>query len=214
MHTAKILLIPAALLLWQTAPCKESRAAAPPTIAEIHALLAGRYENGAQVAHGKATGETPPPQHVTITIEPTEQQDWELWRVHMDVEPAVAESAESDTSLDAVWAINVSRQAGKPAQLIPYTLKPSVDEASVKVATFDRTQWLPLEACTLDIDVRKSGMVAQVPPDEMCVAETMGLGGKRAFLPTWVEREGDWLHAQLMYFGKPWRVDARIEGHR
>jgi hypothetical protein len=36
-----------------------------------------------------------------------------------------------------------------------------------------------------------------------------GLGGKRAFLPNSVEREGDWLHVQLMYFGRPWRVDAR-----
>jgi hypothetical protein len=54
-----------------------------------------------------------------------------------------------------------------------------------------------------------SQIVAGVPPNEMCVAETMGLGGKRAFLPTWIEREGDRLAVQLIYFGKPWRVEAR-----
>jgi hypothetical protein len=43
----------------------------------------------------------------------------------------------------------------------------------------------------------------------MCVAVTMGLGGKRAFLPNSIEREGDWLHVQLMYFGKPLRVNAQ-----
>jgi hypothetical protein len=36
----------------------------------------------------------------------------------------------------------------------------------------------------------------------------MGLGGKRAFLPSWIERQGDWLRVQLIYFGKPWRVNA------
>jgi hypothetical protein len=193
----------ATLALSQTAPCKGKDA---PTL-EVD--FAGRYENGAQVAQGKATGETPPPQHVVITIEPTEQKDWQLWRVHMDVEPALAATAGSDTTLEAVWAMNISRQAGKPLQIIPYTLKPSLDEASMKASAFDRTQWLSLEACTLDVDVGKSRIIAKTPPDEMCVAATMGLGGKRAFLPSWIERQGDWLRVQLIYFGKPWRVNAR-----
>jgi hypothetical protein len=143
-----------------------------------------------------------------ITIEPTAQKDWQLWRVHMDVEPAVAETAGSDTSLEAVWAMNVIRPAGKPLQFIPYTLKPSLDEASVKAAAFDRSDWLSLEACTLEVDLGKSRITAAAPPDEMCVAATMGLGGKRAFLPSWIEHEGDRLRVQLIYFGKPWRVDA------
>jgi hypothetical protein len=199
-----LVLAVATLVLSRTAPCQERD-----PFAEVEVRLAGRYENGAQVARGKAANETPPPQHVVITIEPTEQKDWELWRVHMDVEPAVAETAGSDTSLEAVWAMNISRQAGKPLQIIPYTLKPSLDAASVKASAFDRTQWLSLEACTLDVEFGKSRIVAQAPPDEMCVAATMGLGGKRAFLPSWIEREGDGLRVQLIYFGKPWRVEAR-----
>ena len=37
-------------------------------------------------------------------------------------------------------------------------------------------------------------------------------GGKRAFLPTAVSRTGDFVYAQLTYFGKPWKVAARRQG--
>jgi hypothetical protein len=192
-----------------TVQCKD-KAVDAPSIAGVNAFLAGRYDNSAQVADGKGTSENAAPQHVTITIEPTQRADWQLWRVHMDVDPDVAQSAGSDTSLDAVWAMNISRRAeDRSLQLIPYTLNPSVDITSVKASAFDKTQWFSLEACMLRGDFGTSRIVAQVPPQEMCVAETMGLGGKRAFLPSAVEREGDWLHVQLMYFGRPWRVNAR-----
>jgi hypothetical protein len=88
-------------------------------------------------------------------------------------------------------------------------LAPSVDLASVKASGFDQKQWLSLDACGLGGHFAPSRIVARAPADEMCVAATMGLGGKRAFLPTSVEREGNWLHVQLIYFGKPWRVDAQ-----
>jgi hypothetical protein len=204
-----IMLTAAVLAAYPAAPCR-ARDAAAASSADVGALLAGRYDNSAQVAQGKAAVDDHPPQHVVITIEPTQRADWEIWRVHMDVDSAVAQAAGSDESLDAVWALNISRPApGKPLQLIPYTLRPSLDEASAKASAFDQGQWLPLEACALNGNLGKSRIVAQSPADEMCVAETMGLGGKRAFLPSWIEREGDSLHVQLIYFGKPWRVDAR-----
>ena len=109
--------------------------------------------------------------------------------------------------------MNISRGAdSKSLQLIPYTLNPSVDSAAVKATAFDKTQWFSLEACALQGSFSKSRIVAQAPADEMCVAETMGLGGKRAFLPSWIECDGDWLHAQIMYFGEPWRVAAHRTG--
>jgi hypothetical protein len=189
------------------APCKD-KSGDGTSVATIGALLVGRYENSAQVAAGKE--QHPPPQHVTVTIESTPETNWELWRVHMDVDADVAESAGSDTSLDAVWAMNISRKPEDGSfQFIPYTLRPSVDIASLNASAFDKAQWLPLEACALRGKFRASRLDAQVPPDEMCVAVSMGIGGKRAFLPNSVEREGDWLRVQLMYFGKPWRVDAR-----
>jgi len=187
-----------------------SRDAAPVSVADVSALLAGRYDNAAQLELNKPAAGDPPLQHVTVTIELTQRAEWELWRIHMDVDPAVANSAGSETSLNALWAMNIlRRKAGQPLELIPYTLKPSVSEASVNAAAFDQAQWLSLEACALGGNFTKSRAVVQAPADEMCVAETMGLGGKRAFLPSWVERDGDRLGVELIYFGKPWRVDAR-----
>lgn len=199
----------ALLGIYRMAECKE-RVGAEPSTAAPAALLAGRYDNAAQVARGKADGEEPPPQRVTISVEPTPRAGWQLWRVHMDVDPDVAQSAGSDTSLDAVWAMKFSRAPdGKGLEMIPYTTKPSVDSDALQASAFDPAQWLPLEACMLRGHFGKTRVAAQVPPDEMCVASTMNLGGKRAFLPNAIEADGDWLHAQLMYFGKPWRVDAR-----
>ena len=192
-----------------SAPSKVPQASDAASAAAISASLAGRYDNMAQVKRGKTSGQTPPPQHVIITIEPTPQDDWQIWRIHMDVDPEVAQLAGSDTSLDAVWAMNLTRRPPhNTLQLVPYTLQPSVDPASVKASEFDEKQWLSLDACVLGGHFAPSNIVADAPADEMCVAATMGLGGKRAFLPTSVEREGNWLHVALMYFGKPWRVDA------
>ena len=77
------------------------------------------------------------------------------------------------------------------------------------VKAFDQSQWVSIEACALDFDAHGSSSVARVPADAMCVAVSVSLGGKRAFLPSRIERERDWLHVDLIYFGKPWRVHAR-----
>jgi hypothetical protein len=184
-------------------------AAASASFTGAETLLVGRFDNSAQVAEGQAAAKQPPVQHVLITIEPTPRKDWELWRVHMDVEPDLARAAGSDTSLDAVWAMKISTSNhGKSIELLPHTVGPSVDESTVSANAFDPSQWLSLEACMLIGKLSPPRIEAQVPANEMCVAAAMGLGGKRAFLPSSVEREGDWLHAQLMFFGRPWRVDA------
>lgn len=178
--------------------------------AALGKLLAGHYDNATQVAAGKQTIGGHPPQHVTVTIEPTRLAHWQLWRVHMDVDPAVAKAADAATSLDAVWAMKISTAVdGKSLQIVPYTVESSVDEASVKATTFDKSQWRPLEGCALIVETEKPRMIAMTPPQEMCVAETMSLGGRRAFLPSWVERDGDMLGVQLIYFGAPWRVEAK-----
>jgi hypothetical protein len=214
MSKLKILRLPVMLLLIvptarQTAQCNEPGAATV-SIAGVAALLAGHYDNIAQSSRGAATAENPGVPHVTVAIEPTPRADWQLWRVHMDVDPAVAQSAGTDTSLDAVWAMNISRRStDNSLRLVPYTLRPSVNDATVNAPAFDQTQWLSLEACEMLGEFGKSRVVAQVPGDEMCVAATMGIGGKRAFLPSWIDRDGDWLHVQLTYFGKPLHVDAR-----
>jgi hypothetical protein len=190
------------------APGKEDTGGA--SLSGVGALLAGRYDNSSQVAENKKLEDDRSPQHVTVAVEPTREANWAIWRVHMDVDPAVAAAAGSDTSLDAVWAMNLSRNPqDQGIRLIPYTLNPSVDPRTVSAATFDQGQWLSLEACMLGGAFGVSRIVAKTTASEMCVAESMGLGGKRAFLPGSVERDGEWLRVQLIYFGKPWRVDAR-----
>jgi hypothetical protein len=196
-------------LAFAMAAASAAREVAPVSVADVGALLAGRFDNAAQLK-SNSTAEDLPPQHVTVTIEPTQLAEWQIWRIHMDVDSAVASSAGSETSLTAVWAMNIlRRKADQPFELIPYTLKPSIGDASVNAAAFDQAQWLSLEACALGGNFSKSRALLQIPTDEMCAAASMGLGGKRAFLPNWVERDGDRLVVGIVYFGKPWRVDAR-----
>jgi hypothetical protein len=214
MGQPKLSFVPWISLVMTLTPCQPARCKEPGvadvSIATVSALLAGRYDNSEQVMQGKATTDAPAPQHVTITIEQTPKMDWELWRVHMDVDPVVAKAAGSATSLDAVWALNIARRAyDQSLSLIPYTLRPSVSASAVNASSFDETQWFSLEACMLSGEFGNARVLAEVAGDEMCVAEGMGLGGKRAFLPSRVEREGEWLHAQLIYAGNPWLVDAR-----
>jgi hypothetical protein len=186
----------------ETAQCKELTAADVST-ASISSLLAGQYDNAAQVAQAqtKARVDNPAPPHVTVSIEPTQLADWALWRVHMDVD--------SDTALDAVWAMHIERRTfDKSLALIPYTLRPSIDLKTVNAVTFDESQWLSLEACMLRGDFSKSHIAAH-SEGEPCAAEGIGLGGKRAFLPASVDREGDSLRVYLIYRGTPLAVDAR-----
>lgn len=205
--TLSMALVAAAAVALATVPNAFGKApAASASIADVAALLAGRYDNSSQVVHGK--DEHPPPQHVTITIEPTARSDWQIWRVHMDVDPEVAQEAGSDTSLDAAWAMNIT-QTPRGMELVPYTSKPSLDPTSMQASAFDESQWLSLAACALGGRFDAAGIAIRAPADEMCVAATMGLGGKRAFLPTSVARSGDDLQVTLIYFGRPWLVDAR-----
>jgi hypothetical protein len=185
----------------ETGQCKESTAADVST-ASIGSLLAGQYDNAAQVAQAqtKATEDNPAPPHVSVSIEPTQLADWALWRVHMDVD--------ADTALDAVWAMHIERRTfDKSLALIPYTLRPSADLKKVNAVTFDESQWLSLEACMLRGDFGKTHIAAH-SEGEPCAAEGIGLGGKRAFLPASVDREGDSLRVYLIYRGTPLAVDA------
>ncbi len=90
-------LVPSALALLapvEWAPCKEPEPPAA-SIAGVAALLAGSFDNAAQIAQdrGRASPQVPPLPHVTVTVEPTQRAGWELWRVHMDVDPEVAREA-------------------------------------------------------------------------------------------------------------------------
>jgi hypothetical protein len=181
------------------------------SMGDIETLLAGHYDNSAQWARPATgvpagSGAVPP---VTVTIEPTRLPNWELWRVHMEVDPEVARAAGSATSLEAVWAMKLTTAQDRSLRLIPYTSRAGIEMESVTAAAFDESQWLSLEACMLLGDFGKQHVFAQVAGDEMCVAAAMGIGGKRAFLPSLVERQADWLHVQITYLGSPLLIEAR-----
>lgn len=212
MSFRQFMLLALVILATRRVALGEERTAATVSIVGIGAFLAGHFDNAEQVAQDRVRPPVQSPRvpHVSITVEPTQRSDWELWRVHMDVDPEVARDAGADTSLDAVWAINISPSANDQSyQLIPYSVRPSVNSAAVKASAFDEAQWFALEACALRGDFGASRIAAQVSGDEMCVAAAMGLGGKRAFFPSSIKREGNWLQYQLMYLGNPLRIDAR-----
>src|SRR5882757_5160477 len=102
LPTLLILLVLAACQAVPVQPAVQAQDEAVVSNAAVGALLAGRYDNAAQVAQAldTATTENPAPPHVIVTIEPTQQADWQLWRVHMDVD--------ANTMLDAVWAMNIT----------------------------------------------------------------------------------------------------------
>jgi len=127
----------------------------------------------------------------------------------MEVDPEVARAAGSATSLEAVWAMKLTNAQDRSLRLIPYTVRAGINMESVTAAAFDESQWLSLEACMLLGDFGKYHVLAQVAGDEMCVAAAMGIGGKRAFLPSFVERQADWLHVQITYLGSPLLVETR-----
>jgi hypothetical protein len=182
-----------------SAPRNESTAGLDRT-ADARMLLQGQFDNREQVvqAQAAATTENPAPPHVVVTIEPTSQVDWSLWRVRMDVD--------AQTSLDATWAMRTQTETDASTALIPYyLLKP----ATAPVAqTFDPQAWLSLEACALRGEFTRSRI--QLGADGMpCVVVATGIGPRRALLPVAIEREGEWLHVHLYYRGTDLRVDAR-----
>jgi hypothetical protein len=139
------------------------------------------YDNHAQVwqAHESAPGTAPPP-HVVVTIEPTGQPDWALWRVHLDANPPI----------DAIWAMQSATQADGGITIVPH--RPLATPADAPA--FDATQWAALDACTLRTPAHAS--VASADP-AACAAIVPGIGAGAALLPLAIEREGEWLRVRL-----------------
>jgi len=170
-------------------------AAADP--ADANALLKGKFDNREQVAEAKPDAEPPMP-HVVVTIEPTPQKNWTLWRVHLEVD--------ADNVFDQAWAMETRREHDGSTSLVPYyQYKPT---APASAATFDPKTWLSLEACALRGKFTKT-RIEGMSEGEPCVAVSMGIGPLRALLPVGIEREGDWLHLDLNYRGARTRIDAR-----
>jgi len=160
------------------------------------ALFEGVFDNHEQVWQTRAAAGNAAPPHVVVTIEPTGQADWSIWRIHLD----------AAVPLDAVWAMQ-RIGTGDAASLVPHrALDASI---AANAATFDVRQWVPLDACALHGTSTPTG--AHVAADAAaCTTLAPGLGAQTALLPIALEREGEWLRVRL-YADQARGADARVE---
>jgi hypothetical protein len=170
------------------APATSGGAKSAPSVSQ------GVYDNHAQVwqSHETAPGAVQPP-HVVVTIEPTNQADWALWRVHLDANPPI----------EAVWAIQSVTQSDGALTFVPHRLLFAMP--TTIVPPFNQAQWAALDACTLRTPARASVASADVAA---CAAIVPGIGTEAALLPLAIERDGDMLHLRL-YADQARGADAR-----
>jgi hypothetical protein len=168
------------------APASRGGASAAPPASQ------GIYDNHEQVwsAHENAAGAAQPP-HVVVTIEPTSQPDWALWRVHLDANPP----------LDATWAIRSVTQSDGALSFVPH--RPLATPAAAPA--FDAQQWAALDACTLRTRARATVASADLAS---CAAIVPGIGTEAALLPLAIGRDGEFLHVRL-YADQARGADAR-----
>lgn len=171
------------------------------TVADVQALLQGRFDNREQVAQmqAKPNVEDAPVPHVIIAIEPTARVDWSLWHVHLDLD--------AETSTDATWAMQTRVEYDGSKALIPYYQYKPV--APPVAQGFDPRSWLSLEACALRGDFSKARIQGTAESYEPCVAEVTGIGPRRALLPAAIEREGERLRIILAIAGSRTGIEAQ-----
>ncbi|HEY0230942.1 MAG TPA: hypothetical protein VGC55_06805 [Dokdonella sp.] len=160
------------------------------------ALFEGVFDNHEQVWLARESAGSAAPPHVVVTIEPTAQADWSIWRIHLD----------AAVPLDAVWAMQ-RIGAGETASLLPHRAMDA--SIAANAAAFDARLWVPLDACALHGTLTSLG--AHVAADvAACTTLAPGLGAQTALLPIALEREGEWLHARL-YADQARGADARAQ---
>jgi len=168
------------------APTAPGGAKAAPTASQ------GVYDNHEQVwaAHENAPGAAQPP-HVVVTIEPTGQPDWALWRMHLDANPP----------MDATWAIHTVTQSDGALSFVPHRALATPAAAPA----FDLQQWAALDACTLRTPAHATTASTDLAA---CAAIVPGIGTEAALLPLAIERDGDFLRVRL-YADQARGADAR-----
>jgi hypothetical protein len=166
-------------------------------VAVAAAALQGRFDNREQVAKAPGGAEHALP-HVTVTIEPTAQNDFSLWHVHIETD--------AESQFDQTWAMQTRIEHDGSGALIPYyQLK---QEASPDAATFDEHGWLSLEACALRGTLTATRIEA-ISEGEPCVAVSMNIGARRALLPVGIVWRGDLLQVDFNLRGQRTRIEAK-----
>ena len=170
---------------------------AAPRADDIGRMLAGHYDNRAQIAKTPSSAEQALP-HVTIDVEPTPEKDFALWRVHVETAP--------DATFDQTWAMQARIEHDGSGALVPYYQLHQ--DAPPSAASFDPKGWLSLEACALrgDFGAKRLEGLAEGEP---CVAVSMSVGARRALLPVAFVRSGDSLQVDLNLRGRRTHIEAR-----
>jgi hypothetical protein len=111
MKSNGLLLVFLALSCFSISHAAQPKADPHAVLANADALLRGRFDNREQVDKGPPGGEQAIP-HVTVVIEPTPQQNWSLWRVHVQTDP--------ESSFDQTWVMEARVEYDGSGSLVPY----------------------------------------------------------------------------------------------
>ena len=164
-------------------------------------MLEGEFDNHEQVwaARENPAAAAIVPPHVAITLATTPRDGWSVWHVHLD----------AATPIDAVWAMQIVREAGGKSTLLPHR---ALLAAPATGAKFDAKQWTPLNACSLlgTVTATNVHVAADVAA---CAALAPGIGPQAALLPLAIEREGEWLHVRF-YADQARGVDVREDARK
>ena len=160
--------------------------------------LTGVYDNHAQVWRARGRGADIPSPHLRVGIEATPDREWSIWTLKFD----------SGVSLEAIWAVRRSEQAGTLV-LVPHR---ALVTSPARGKDFDPAQWAALDACSLRGSEDPSSMRAQADP-AACTALAPGIGAQAALLPLAIEHQGEWLRVRV-YADQARGPDAREELRR
>jgi hypothetical protein len=166
------------LLLGGCAALQPARAPLP--AASNDAPLAGEYDNHSQVWAAGGAGDTLPPPHVRIVIQPVDDGAWSLWHIRLDAQPP----------LQATWAMQ-RRGAGPDAVLLPHRASVATPAPADRFAA---AEWTPLDACALHATGEGGGFVADAAA---CALLAPGIGPAAALLPLAAAHAGDTLRLRL-----------------
>ncbi len=197
MKSSWLLLVFSALSCFSIAHAAQPKVDTQAALANAGALLRGRFDNHEQVDKAQRGGEPAIP-HVSVAIEPTPQNNWSLWHVHVQTDP--------ESSFDQTWAMEARVEYDGSGSLVPYYQLHQTAEPAA--AAFDPHDWLSLEACALRGEFAKA-RVKGISEGEPCVAVSMSVGARRALLPVGFAREGEWLHLDMNLRNVRARIDAR-----
>ncbi len=169
MKSSWLLQLFSALSCFSIAHAAQPKVDTQAALANAEALLRGRFDNHEQVDKAQRGGEQAIP-HVTVAIEPTPQNNWSLWHVHVQTDP--------ESSFDQTWAMEARVEYDGSGSLVPYYQLHQTAEPAA--AAFDPHDWLSLEACALRGGLRQGTCAGHLRGRAVRSAVSMSVGSRGA----------------------------------